>query len=168
VKTGKLGACHSPMPLSLKETILPALVRRCVAWPHQALQLILVSSVAVFTKPITHSGIRLIASATERLDSLRRVGQALDLIERHDLRRFMRVQRSIKRVFLAPWKPLGVYYPIGRVCGVRDLSTAEPRNGSVVVLAYAYILIHGATQARFHRGMVAYTEADGIDGVGPP
>ena len=133
---------------------------RCAALPVEVVQLFLVCSIARIVKPISRGHIRIGAATAQRLPEVKRIAEALELVERHDVRRFKRIQRSIKRVFLAPWKSLGAYYPTGRICGVKDFSSEAGENSAAVVLAYAYLLIYGATQGYLHSRRVVFTSGN--------
>jgi hypothetical protein len=85
-----------------------------------------------------------VAFPPQEVDSLAPVVGALELIRKTDRRRFARIERLIKLVFLGNWKSLGFYSPIGRVCGLSLL--ASPSN-SYAVYGYASVLIHEATHA---------------------
>ncbi len=100
------------------------------------------------------------ATGSDRLGSLVPVAEALDLVRRQDRRRFRRVERFIRRIFLANWKTFGTYYPVGRVCGLKALRRPRTDKHEVVVHAYAYILIHEATHGLINSKMFAYTETN--------
>lgn len=146
------------MPLGVKRSVIAPFAHRCFVWPGEWLQFILVLAVGALVKPLTKGSIQLVASGPARLAGLSRVAEAITIVQQHDVRRYNRIQRSVRRVFLAPWNGLGTYYGTGRICCVKDFSCEEPRNGAAVALAYAYILIYAATAGKFNEKRVARTD----------
>lgn len=93
-----------------------------------------------------YSGIQLIAYRPHGLAQLAAVFEALDLIRRTDKRRFLRVERHIKRIILANWSKriIGRYIPFGKVCHLRKLPETE-RSRRFQVWYYAVTIVHEAT-----------------------
>lgn len=140
------------------ERILAFLTYKCRSLPGQILQLALMSICAACVQRTVHGSIRLIATGRNSASAHRLASEALGLIQRTDPRRFRRIEQNIRWVVLAGWKPLGVYLPLGRVCGIRDFSSAEVKDFSAITYAYAYMLIHESVHGTLDRKQFAYTE----------
>ena len=139
-----------------KRRILAFLLYRFSILPGQMLVFIPIFLYARFVKTGDWNGIQLIHEPNER-PRLKEVVSALELIQKTNARRYRRIQQFIKRVVLFRWRQLGVYYVIGRVCGIRLLSEAKGEK-EVLTYAHASILIHEATHGYLEHKRFPYSK----------
>lgn len=121
-------------------------LRKCfsLSLPRGLVDIIGVSLMESGAETRPYRGIVLAPVRPYGLDSLAEVVDALELIRRTDPRRFARVERFIKRIVLANWRPLGLYNSVSGVCGLKKLAIPE-NSDSLAVYNYAATLVHEAT-----------------------
>ena len=103
-----------------------------------------------------YRGIVTMAFPPHKVDALSEIVEALELIRRHDPRRFTRVERFIKRIFLANYSFAGRYSPFGHVCGLQKLAVPDHLR-SLATYHYAATLVHEATHAMLFAKRFPYT-----------
>ncbi|MBI2927412.1 MAG: hypothetical protein HYY24_17080 [Verrucomicrobia bacterium] len=94
------------------------------------------------------------------MDALAEIVEALELLRRTDPQRFTRIERFIKRVFLANYRSfLGCYRSFGQVCDLKKLPIPlVPRP--LAIYSYAATLVHESTHARLDRLRFPRTRAN--------
>lgn len=91
-----------------------------------------------------YHGIKLMALPPHKLEALTEVWNALELIRRTDPRRFARVKRFIRRVFVTKQRTWAFYWRFGKICSLRKLAMPESFR-SLAVYDYAATLVHEST-----------------------
>lgn len=140
---------------------LHAFISRKRLWrvPIRLFQLTYLSILALTNRSREYRGIRLIAFPPYGVDSLAVIVDALELLRRSDPRRFRRVEQHTKRILLGDFKALGFYTPIGRICGLTNLSPSGARN-PLIAYGYAATIVHEATHGLLHILRFAPTRAN--------
>ena len=107
-----------------------------------------------------YGGIEIMAAPPYKLGDLNEVVAALDLIRRTDPRRFARIQRFIKSIFVANYRTiLGFYRTFGQICELKKLPIPESLR-SVAIYHYASTLVHESTHGLLEKKRFPYTRAN--------
>ena len=110
------------------------------------------ASVPTVTTAATVRGLPVLVHNTrpdvDTADALRRLDEALGLIERHVPHHFRRLRRDFDRVLMQRYACRGAYLPDGHTCLV-ELTFAVNRDFSVSQIAAT--ILHEAMHARLHR-----------------
>lgn len=107
-----------------------------------------------------YRGMQIMAFPPCKLDAIIELVDALELVRRTDPRRFARIERFIKRIFLANYQTrLGFYRSFGCVCGLKRLPIPESSR-ALAVYAYAAALVHESTHGLLEKRRFPHTPAN--------
>ncbi len=110
------------------------------------------------TRP--YGGIEIIPAPPFKLNSVTEVIEALDLIRCSDPRRFSRIQRYIRRIFLANYRSfVGCYRSFGQVCCLRKLPIPDSAR-SLAIYSYAATLVHESTHGLLEKKRIPHTSVN--------